>query len=131
MTRSQSTRFLSVGVACLLILALCAACSSPLPGGEDAGVESETATAPGLEPLKIVTATQVPAGSEATASAASLTPTILPETYTVQEGDSLYSIAAKFNIDLASLVEVNGLSDPNDIQVGQELTLPRPAEQQQ
>lgn len=49
-----------------------------------------------------------------------------PETYTVQEGDTLTSIAAEFGVTVDDLVEWNNLSDPDDIQVGQELIVSDP-----
>lgn len=57
---------------------------------------------------------------------ATTSPHQVPDSYVVAEGDTLYSISARFNIDLAALVEANNLSDPNDIRVGQELVLPKP-----
>ena len=54
-------------------------------------------------------------------------PTSPPEntdTYVVVEGDSLYAIALRFNVELNTLIELNGLNDPNDITVGQELKIP-------
>lgn len=54
------------------------------------------------------------------------------ETYTVQSGDTLASIAAEFYGDASLddyLAEVNGITDPESLAVGQELTIPpRPPE---
>ncbi|NUQ59351.1 MAG: peptidoglycan DD-metalloendopeptidase family protein [Anaerolineales bacterium] len=44
--------------------------------------------------------------------------------YIVQPGDSLYSIAARFGVSLDELLAVNGISDPNTLAVGQQLTIP-------
>ena len=44
-------------------------------------------------------------------------------TYTVQPGDSLYSIAKKYNIAVDSIKELNGLTS-NYLSVGQQLILP-------
>jgi len=46
------------------------------------------------------------------------------KTYVVQQGDNLRKIAAKFNTTIASLQQLNGLSDPNKIFVGQTLVVP-------
>ena len=43
--------------------------------------------------------------------------------YIVQKGDSLYSIAKRFNVGLSELKEINNLTS-NLISVGQELTIP-------
>ncbi len=46
------------------------------------------------------------------------------KTYVVQGGDNLRKIAAKFNTTIAVLQQLNGLSDPNKIFVGQTLVVP-------
>ena len=45
------------------------------------------------------------------------------DVYIVQKGDSLYSIAKRFNVGLSELKEINNLTS-NLISVGQELTIP-------
>jgi lysozyme len=52
----------------------------------------------------------------------STTPTL--QTYTVLPGDSLSRIAAKFNTTVTALAQANGISDPNQLRVGQVLTIP-------
>jgi LysM repeat protein len=44
--------------------------------------------------------------------------------YVVQEGDSLYGIALKFDVSTEDLMRANGLLDPNFLVVGQELFIP-------
>jgi murein DD-endopeptidase MepM/ murein hydrolase activator NlpD len=44
--------------------------------------------------------------------------------YIVQPGDSLSTIAGKFNVSMDELMQANGISDPNQIQAGQELIIP-------
>lgn len=44
--------------------------------------------------------------------------------YVVQKGDTLYSIAFNFGVDYHDLAEFNGIQDPAAIQVGQVLKLP-------
>jgi LysM repeat protein len=46
------------------------------------------------------------------------------ETYTVRDGDTLYSIAGRLGVSVDSLAKANDLSDPSRIRVGQKLTLP-------
>lgn len=46
--------------------------------------------------------------------------------YTVQTGDTLYSLAERYRIPLELLIEVNGLSEPNTLVVGQSLILAKP-----
>jgi murein DD-endopeptidase MepM/ murein hydrolase activator NlpD len=45
-------------------------------------------------------------------------------TYTVVAGDTLAAIAARFDVPLDALVELNQIADPALIQVGQELLIP-------
>lgn len=51
-------------------------------------------------------------------------PTPQPKTYIVQQGDTLGNIARQFNVDLALLIAANKLSNPDRIDVGQELIIP-------
>jgi LysM repeat protein len=88
-----------------------------------AAVSAPTPT--GATPLRIVTPTPFVAGATETAGQTPTVPEETPELYVVQENDTLYGIAARFNVELGDLIALNGLSDPNDIQVGQELKLPR------
>ncbi|MBT3239332.1 MAG: peptidoglycan DD-metalloendopeptidase family protein [Chloroflexi bacterium] len=45
-------------------------------------------------------------------------------TYSVQPGDTLYSISQRFGMTLDELVQANGVADPNSISVGFSLALP-------
>jgi polysaccharide deacetylase family sporulation protein PdaB len=47
-----------------------------------------------------------------------------PVTYTVRSGDTLYSIARRYNTTVAQLASLNNISNPNLIRVGQVLTIP-------
>ncbi len=46
------------------------------------------------------------------------------ETYTVEAGDSPFSIAEKCGVDVNDLQELNDIDDPTSLRVGQELKLP-------
>jgi len=52
------------------------------------------------------------------------TDTVYAGTYTVVAGDTLAAIAARFDVPLDALVELNQIADPSLIQVGQELRIP-------
>ncbi len=45
-------------------------------------------------------------------------------TYTVAPGDTLFLIAQQFGVSLDDLVAVNGITDPNLLEVGRELLIP-------
>jgi murein DD-endopeptidase MepM/ murein hydrolase activator NlpD len=44
--------------------------------------------------------------------------------YVVQPGDSLSSIAARFNVNVTELMSANGITDPNQLDAGQQLIIP-------
>jgi len=46
------------------------------------------------------------------------------KTYTVQAGDTLSGIAARFGVSVESLAQANNIQNPNSIQVGQVLVIP-------
>ncbi|MGH2458413.1 MAG: LysM peptidoglycan-binding domain-containing protein [Chloroflexota bacterium] len=51
-------------------------------------------------------------------------PTAPRTSYTVTEGDSVSSIANAFGIDMQSIIQANGLSDPYMLQQGQTIVIP-------
>lgn len=52
------------------------------------------------------------------------TPTPEPFKHVVQEGETLYSIAAEYNVSTFVLVEVNNIQNPDALAVGTELLIP-------
>jgi LysM repeat protein len=46
------------------------------------------------------------------------------ETYTVQPGDNLSRVAARYGVAVDQLLQVNGIQNPNFIYVGQQLVIP-------
>jgi LysM repeat protein len=65
----------------------------------------------------ITTSPGTPAGSPSSPSAASTS-------YAVRSGDTLWSIARRYDTSVASLAQTNGVSNPSLIRVGQVLTVP-------
>jgi len=57
------------------------------------------------------------------------TPRSGPETYTVQPGDTLGAIGLRYGVSVGALMQANGLSDPNTLDVGQTLQIPVPTPQ--
>ena len=51
-------------------------------------------------------------------------PPVTPTTYTVQAGDTLYSIARKHSVSVDAVLWANSLSDANVLKQGQKLTIP-------
>ncbi len=47
-----------------------------------------------------------------------------PFTYTIQQGDSLYSIGNQFKVSVDALKYINGLTDSSVLSVGKEITIP-------
>ena len=44
--------------------------------------------------------------------------------YIVQEGDTLYDIALRYDVSMEELIRINKLQNPNSLAVGQELLIP-------
>jgi len=68
------------------------------------------------------TATEIPPAAEPTAT---VSPETAPtqDTYTVQRGDNLTQIAARFGMTVAAISRLNGIANPSQIYVGQVLRL--------
>ena len=50
----------------------------------------------------------------------------MPQTYTVQSGDTLFALARKFGVTVAAIVAANHIANANLIRTGQVLTIPDP-----
>ena len=46
-------------------------------------------------------------------------------THTVKPGESLYTIARQYQVPVDAIAKVNGVKNPDDIQVGQQLIIPQ------
>lgn len=62
--------------------------------------------------------------SASLATAAGAQSEVIYPTYVVQTGDTLFSIAIRFNTTLNEIVEANQISDPNALNIGTELKIP-------
>jgi len=72
-------------------------------------------------PTPLATSTQPP--TETPLPSETATPTG-PFLYVIQEGDTLFGIAQKFNVDLTVLLSLNPGIDPNGINVGDQIMIP-------
>lgn len=63
-------------------------------------------------------------GTAPSADKSFVKPQDMPKVHIVQKGDTLYGIAFSYGIDQRELAELNGIKDPNQIKVGQQIKLP-------
>jgi len=47
-----------------------------------------------------------------------------PITYLVQRGDTLFGIAQNFQVDMQALMTLNGITNPDRVEAGDELVMP-------
>lgn len=106
-----------------LLLALAAVAGGC--GGSDTPPAGDTPeAAPSLVARRntpIATWTPEPVTPTATATATA-TPT--PIVYAIQSGDTLLEVAKRFGVSAAEIQEVNGITDPRLLQIGQEIIIP-------
>lgn len=97
---------------------------APAPEGETGG-EGEATPEPGTEgegaeaTAEPVEVTEEPATEAPVVSADSC-----PATYTIQAGDTLFSIARGCGLTVDQLASANGISNPDQLSVGQQLSIP-------
>lgn len=95
------------------------ALAGPLDRGEPgaAGAAPEPAVA-ASQPTPAVVPTPTPS------SGISMRVRVLEPTYTVEAGDNLSTIAARFNTTVELIQAINNLADPRALRVGQKLVIP-------
>lgn len=108
------------GWALVLVLALAlAGCTITLPDPPEVNLPTQPAV------LHITPAPTLDVDATATFMASMLRPSPTPAgLYEVQEGDTLSDLADRFNTTVEELLVANDLSDPNSLQVGQQLIIP-------
>jgi LysM repeat protein len=95
-------------------------------------VTGTTVYTPEARPTTIALTAQPTVITVAEASPTPLPPAVLPTAtrpasqseYTVQWGDTLFSLARRFNTTVEAIVALNGLADASNIRVGQVLVIP-------
>ncbi len=119
------------GLAIAAVLALSAVVLARLPTSDAASPPPSAAGAlaanPRTEEQSVLAATAAPPSATRRPSptaAPSVTATPEPSVYVVRAGDTLSEIAAQFDTTIGVLVELNGIQDAANLQIGQELRLP-------
>lgn len=92
--------------------------ASPTPTSTETSTPTATAT-------QTATATITPTASNTPTPSDTPTPSG-PFEYIVQDGDSVWAIAIKFNVNLLLLIKINNLDPTQPITPGQKLTIPGP-----
>jgi LysM repeat protein len=78
-------------------------------------------------PTPTITVTPTMAPTDTPAPSPTISPTMPgPFIYQVAEGDSCWTIAAKFKVDLLTLITINNLDPSCPIRAGEKLTIPGP-----
>jgi LysM repeat protein len=82
---------------------------------------------PNLHPGEVIVIPdpgQSPDDAAAEAAALEGTSPWVASAYYVQDGDTIETIAADFGVDLGTLIDLNGLDDPDLLEIGQRLLIP-------
>ncbi|MEY2968934.1 MAG: LysM domain [Actinomycetota bacterium] len=90
----------------MVVFSLAAVAASFVGGDDSASTTTTSTSAP----------TTVPASTTTTSAP--------PSDYTVMPGESLFSIAQKFNLDMQEIIDINQLDDPDKLNAGDVLKLP-------
>lgn len=99
------------------------------PGGVGGSSASPTVTSsrsPAPPPVSTGSPSLASDGPQTTLATLAPLPSIATNPYTVQAGDTLSSIASRFDTTVSVLAALNGISDPRLIRIGQVLRVPAP-----
>ncbi|MBI3944089.1 MAG: LysM peptidoglycan-binding domain-containing protein [Chloroflexi bacterium] len=112
----------------LVIAAGCSASATPTTKDTGRGLQATVSTTTVAKVISPVSASVTPAKPTILVPTASLTlgpgPSPTEIVYTVEAGDSVSKIAAKYGTTTQAIVTANKLDNPNVIHVGQKLVIP-------
>jgi LysM repeat protein len=122
----MTTRLSSSSLLCALAFALVA---SPLPSRAQTAAAPADAAATNTAPAPAAPAPAAPAATPApadTSAAPAAAPAERPTTYTLAKGDTLASVAKKFDTSIHALVKLNNIpkSMYKKLQIGKVLQIP-------
>jgi murein DD-endopeptidase MepM/ murein hydrolase activator NlpD len=100
------------------------AAASDEGGNPDGGDAPATADAPAADSGGSGSSSTASTDSSAAAAAPASTAPVTLKSYTVQTGDTMFSIAKKHGVSVDAVLWANNLTDANVIKVGQQLTIP-------
>ncbi len=117
----------SLWTACLLLAACIGGCTQERPD-QDNGLVPATAAAVAATPTPyevVPTYTPTPIiHIDVRLPPGTPTPTPVPQQHRVEAGDTLIGIAARYGVTVEDLQELNEISDPRGLQIGQRLAIP-------
>jgi LysM repeat protein len=115
-----------------MVVALGAVLAGRLASPDDGPAGAVATASPTPTPTATAVATTPPTSSPTATPTPSPTPTPTPTpaptplTYTVRSGDTLSRIASQHGTTVAAIVELNGITDPSRLRIGQVLLIPLP-----
>jgi LysM repeat protein len=119
----------SLWTACLLLTACIGGCTQERPAGDN-GLVPATPVAVAATPTPyqaVPTYTPTPIiHIDVRLPPGTPTPTPPPQQHRIEAGDTLIGIAARYGVTVEDLQELNEISDPRGLQIGQRLEIPVP-----
>jgi LysM repeat protein len=120
-----------MAIAGLILIGLVLVVVAAFNNGPGLGLQ-KTATVTASATATITPTPTVPTATNTEAETATITPspgpspTATENIYTVEAGDTLFSIATKFKANVCTLMAVNNITNPSVLAVGQKLLIPGP-----
>jgi LysM repeat protein len=120
-----------MAIAGLILIGIVVLVVAAVSNGPGLGV-LRTATPTASATSTVTPTPTIPTETSTAAETATITPspgpspTATQNIYTVENGDTLFSIATKFKANVCTLMAVNNITNPSVLSVGQKLIIPGP-----